>query len=122
MARGNEMSNYRLRILNDYLEDMALVRGQGQVKFSKTKVCTCCGEAGYVPEHHRFLCVFCYCAHQNYDPHDAEAHDQYQWKRGDMPRLSIPRIGESEEPDTYYTKEFSTIEFTQEELEMILAS
>jgi len=108
----------RRKIRNDYLEDNIGM----DITFSK-RPCSCCGEVGWVPDHHRFLCVFCYVTHQNFDPHESE--DQLMpsgWVRGDMPRMAVPRIGEPAEPDTYYTKEYSSLEMTQEELRMILAS
>lgn len=113
------LSPYQRQIVTDFIDDQIGVT----VVFSKTRACHCCGNVGWVPEHFRFLCVFCYVKHQTFDPHESEDYTvPHGWMRGDVPRMAIPYEGDSTEPETYYTQEFSDLEFTQEELRMILDS
>ena len=62
MERGN-LSKERRRILSEYLEEMIGVR----VTFKKEQECSGCEEVGWVPTHHRCVCVFCYVAERETD-------------------------------------------------------
>ena len=56
----DDLSKWRAYVLSDYLEEMARANGMEKVNFKVKQACSCCGETGYVPEHHKFLCVFCW--------------------------------------------------------------
>jgi hypothetical protein len=129
MAKANRdgIEKWRTQVLTDYLEEMERVRCMAKVDFKVTQACSCCGEVGYVPTHHRFLCVFCWVTASLLATPQDVAEDSYT-RQGkgeeswDKVRSNIPIgiEGTEREPDVYYTLEFNARDYTQAELQAMI--
>jgi hypothetical protein len=106
-------------LLSAYMDSMAPVRGMEQVKFSKTRACSNCGEIGFVPTHHKYLCVFCWRNYGNLQPRGEETIPPHKRTKK---RIPIRRADEPIEPEVYSTVVYSSKDMTQEQLRAILDS
>ena len=130
MAKCNRenLDDVRRKILADYLDEMQRVSCMAKVDFAVTRECSCCGETGYVPTHHKYLCVFCwvsapYFAEETYHIFGGSYTNRSTDGKGlDKVRINIPVgiEGTKMEPEVYYTKEFSARDYTQAELQAMI--
>ena len=118
----------QLYIMSSYLQEMERVRGQVPVKFKATEACSCCGNVGYVPQHHRFLCVFCWtCAPMLADFTEAaeemrakQGKGEYSWDkvRSNIP-IGIEDVQHDESPSDILI--YTDRNFTQDELKALIS-
>ena len=122
------LDNDQQFILSNYLEEMEPVMGMLKVRFTD-RICTCCGQSGFVPEHHKFLCVFCYVSAPFFvenltEPFKTEnfAIRESDGKGIDKVNINIPIgiAGLPEEPNVYRTVKYSSKNMTQEELQALI--
>jgi len=127
MARANRdsLDKDRRFILSSYLEEMERVNGMAKVDFAVTRECSCCGETGYVPTHHKFLCVFCYVAAPFFATNEVKPFGERDSEgRGiDKVNINIPigiegvEIDQSSSDITVYSAEY----YTQAELQAMVS-
>lgn len=118
----------RRHMLYDYLKEMEPVNGIDKVRFTKRE-CSCCGEVGFVPEHHRFLCVFCWVTAHYFDdplPDILKAMREtpdYDSGGRDKVATNIPIgiEGIGIEPEVYSTTIYSSDDYSQEELQAMIS-
>ena len=126
-AKREGLTKYRRAILSNYLEEMELVNGMAKVNFIKKKACSSCGEEGYVPEHHKYLCVFCWATASYFVEAHEDLHEKVRHGYSDKPgfdrvNLNMP-VGIQ---GIYHDKTPSDImiyndkNFTQEELQAMI--
>jgi hypothetical protein len=120
----DSLDEERKTLLSNYLYEVETVTGTNRVRFTK-KECSCCGEVGFVPEKHRFLCVFCYETAHYFDESVRDLYEQMRRTASsgyDKVRMNIPIgiKGTIEEPEVYNTTVYSTKDMTQEELQALI--
>lgn len=115
----DELSKYKRHILKDYLEEMTPVRNMEGVSFDSKRACSACGEAGYVPTHHRFLCVFCWCIYQTKEPFGGSMVED-GWVQGDKSRMPIPIQGIVQDEGVIYTVTYNAKNCTQADLQSLV--
>lgn len=92
--------------------------GMAKPVISKTRACTCCGEIGFVPNHHKYLCIFCW----NHAGVATQDHVISTDRALDKVRINIPIgiEGTEMEPEVYHTMTFSARDYTQEQLQAMI--
>lgn len=93
--------------------------------FRETQPCSCCGETGWVPTVHKYLCVFCWVAAPYFAEYQQDSDIGLKDNDGKgMDRVStnIPAgiEGTPTEPQVYSTVEYSAEKMTQEELQALI--
>jgi hypothetical protein len=127
MAKANRdsLDKDRRFILSSYLEEMERVNEMGKVDFAVTRECSCCGETGYVPKHHKYLCVFCWVAAPFFATNEAKPFGERDSEgRGiDKVNINIPigiegvEFDQSSSDITVYSAKY----FSQEELQAMVS-
>lgn len=108
-----------------YVKEIFPVRGMyPKILFSNTKECSCCGEVGWVPKDHRFLCIFCWVTNR-YGEMEPEIPDNERGRiRGDVPRCPVGIEGRNFPPDGHvvYTVTYPVQDMDEAELRKLIPS
>lgn len=134
----DNLEKHEKQMLSDYLREYkGFCEEMASVRFSN-RACTCCGRTGYVPEHHRYLCVFCW-VHPGMDGepttvchlHSLDGDDgsrrMYAPGEGDnqdLFRYPVGIEGEEHPPDGHvvYTITYDLASMTEEEIHNLVPS
>ncbi len=93
--------------------------GMAKPVLSKERECTCCGEIGFVPKHHKYLCIFCW----NHAGVASIDHTISTDRALDRVRINIPIgiEGTKVEPEVYYTQIYNRKNSTQKFLDSLVS-
>jgi hypothetical protein len=125
-AKWNQLDSDQRVMVKGWLEERYPSGVHEPTKlFKETQPCSCCGETGWVPAVHKFLCVFCWVA----APYFAEYRQDNDVGMKDNDGRGTDKVstnipigiqGTPTEPNVYYTMTFNARDFTQDQLEAMI--
>lgn len=127
-AKWQELDKDRRVMMKGWLDNQYPIIGMEPTRlFKETQPCSCCGETGWVPTSHKYLCVFCWVA-APYLAHNVQDSDvglkDSDGKGTDRVSTNIPVgiEGTPREPDVYNSVVYVNTGDNQEFLRSLVPS